>query len=298
MNPSYVTLAPRGILAIDGADRTAFLQGLVTNDVTPVGPSRAVYSALLTPQGKFLHDFFIAALGDRLLLDCEAERLADLQRRLKLYKLRSKVALEDGSASFSVTALFGDGVLEALGLPAEPGAAAALGDGIAFTDPRLPALGARAILPRGTEAAVSEAKGFQPAGPDAYERLRLEFGVPDGSRDMLVDKAILLENGLDELNAISWRKGCYMGQELTARTRYRGLVRKRLMPVAVEGPLPEPGALVMLGDKEAGEMRTGAGDRALALLRLEEVERARAEGLPLLAGETRIVPGRPDWAAY
>ena len=298
MNPSYVTLAPRGILAIDGADRTAFLQGLVTNDVTPVGAARAVYSALLTPQGKFLHDFFIAALGDRLLLDCEAERLADLQRRLKMYKLRSKVALEDDSARFSVTALFGGGALEALGLPAEPGAAAALSDGIAFTDPRLPALGARAVLPRGTEAEALEAKGFRPAAPDAYERLRLELGVPDGSRDMLVDKAILLENGLDDLNAISWQKGCYMGQELTARTRYRGLVRKRLMPVAVEGPLPEPGAIVMLGDKEAGELRTGAGDRALALLRLEEVERARAEGLPLQVGGTRIVPGRPDWATY
>jgi folate-binding protein YgfZ len=302
MTKSHVTLAPRGILAIGGDDRVAFLHGLVTNDVTKVGPAQAVYSAFLTPQGKYLHDFTISELGGRLLLDCEAERLADLQRRLKMYKLRSKITLEDATAAYSVTALFGEGALEAVGLTAEPGAATRLGDGVVFTDPRLAALGARAILPRGTEAAVLESglggKGFAPAHADAYERLRLEAGVPDGSRDMIVDKAILLENNLDDLQAISWQKGCYMGQELTARTRYRGLVRKRLMPVTVEGPLPESGAIVMLGDKEAGEMRTGADGRALALLRLEEVERARTEGLPLVVGDATIVPVKPDWATW
>ncbi|EWY41301.1 glycine cleavage system protein T [Skermanella stibiiresistens SB22] len=296
MTKSYVTLAPRGILAIGGDDRVAFLQGLVTNDVTKVGPSQAVYSAFLTPQGKYLHDFTISEVDGRLLLDCEAERLADLQRRLKMYKLRSKITLEDATAAYSVTALFGEGALEAVGLTAEPGAAAPLGGGVVFTDPRLAALGARAILPRGTEVAALE--DFAPADGDAYERLRLEAGVPDGSRDMIVDKAILLENNLDDLQAISWQKGCYMGQELTARTRYRGLVRKRLMPVTVEGSLPESGAIVMLGDKEAGEMRTGADGRALALLRLEEVERARAEGLPLVVGDATIVPVKPDWATW
>src|SRR4051794_16824524 len=127
MSKNYVTLASRGILAIDGPDRATFLQGLVSNDVTQAGPSRAIYSAFLTAQGKYLHDFFIAETGERLLLDCEAERLPDLQRRLKMYKLRSKIALEDVSAQFSVTALFGPGALEALGLPAEPGAAAPFG---------------------------------------------------------------------------------------------------------------------------------------------------------------------------
>jgi folate-binding protein YgfZ len=298
MSKNYVTLPSRGILAIDGPDRVTFLQGLVSNDVTQVGPSHAIYAAFLTPQGKYLHDFLIAELGEKLLLDGEANRLADLQRRLKMYKLRSKIALEDAGAQFSVTALFGPGALEALGLTAEPGAAAPLGGGVVFADPRLAGLGARAILPRGTEAAVLESAGFAPAGAASYERLRLEAGVPDGSRDMVVEKAILLENNLDELHAISWQKGCYMGQELTARTRYRGLVRKRLFPVIVEGVLPEPGTVVMLGDKEAGEVRSGSGDRALALLRLEEIARAEAEGLPLLAGETRLVPVKPDWVNF
>jgi folate-binding protein YgfZ len=298
MSKNYVTLPSRGILAIDGPDRATFLQGLVSNDVTQAGPSRAVYAAFLTPQGKYLHDFFIVELGEKLLLDGEAERLPDLQRRLKMYKLRSKVTLEDAGAQFSVTALFGPGIWQALGLTAEPGVAVTLGGGVVFADPRLAGLGARAILPCGTEREVLEAAGFTPADAASYERLRLEAGVPDGSRDMVVEKAILLENNLDELHAISWQKGCYMGQELTARTRYRGLVRKRLFPVIVEGALPEPGTVVMLGDKEAGEVRSGAGDRALALLRLEEVARAEAEGLPLLAGETRLVPVKPDWVNF
>ena len=141
MSKNYVTLPSRGILAIDGPDRAAFLQGLVSNDVTQAGPSRAIYAAFLTPQGKYLHDFFVVELGGKLLLDCEAERLADLQRRLKMYKLRSKITLEDVSTQFSVTAAFGAGALEALGLPAEAGAAAPLGDGVVFVDPRLPGLG-------------------------------------------------------------------------------------------------------------------------------------------------------------
>jgi folate-binding protein YgfZ len=298
MSKNYVTLPSRGILAIDGPDRVTFLQGLVSNDVTQVGPSHAIYAAFLTPQGKYLHDFLIAELGEKLLLDGEANRLADLQRRLKMYKLRSKIALEDAGAQFSVTALFGPGALEALSLTAEPGAAVPLGGGVVFADPRLAGLGARAILPRGTEGEVLEPAGFAPADASSYERLRLEAGVPDGSRDMVVEKAILLENNLDELHAISWQKGCYMGQELTARTRYRGLVRKRLFPVIVEGVLPEPGTVVMLGDKEAGEVRSGSGDRALALLRLEEIARAEAEGLPLLAGEARLVPVKPDWMNF
>jgi folate-binding protein YgfZ len=299
MSMNYVTLPSRGILAVDGPDRAAFLQGLVSNDVTQAGPSRAIYAAFLTPQGKYLHDFLIVELGGKLLIDCEAGRLADLQRRLKMYKLRSKVTLEDVSAQYSVTAAFGPGALEALNLPVgEPGAAAVLGDGVVFADPRLPALGSRAILPRGTEASVLEAAGFAAAEVADYDRLRLEAGVPDGSRDLIVEKAILLENNLDELNAISWQKGCYMGQELTARTRYRGLVRKRLFPVIVEGTLPEPGTTVMLGDKEAGEMRSGSGDRALALLRLEEIERAQAEGIPLLAGDAKLTPVKPGWVNF
>jgi len=280
----------RGLVAIGGGDRTAFLQGLVSNDVRRVSANRAVYAALLTPQGRFLHDFFIGAIGETLYLDCEALRRDDLRRRLSIYRLRSKVTLADATSDFAVALLYGTDLAAQLGLDAEPGAARPWEGGVVYVDPRLPELGARAILPRAHAGAILARAGLVPGNAADYDRLRLSLGVPDGSRDLPVEKAILLENGFDELNGIDWEKGCYMGQELTARTRYRGLVRKRLLPVEVDGPLPAPGTPVMAGDKEAGEMRSGRDGFGLALLRLEHLDAA-----PLVAGSSRLSPRKPDW---
>ena len=280
----------RGLIAISGDDRTTFLQGLVSNDVSRVSADRAIYAALLTPQGRYLHDFFIAAIGDAFYLDCEASRRDDLRRRLSIYRLRSKVTLADATADFVVALLYGADLAARLGLGDELGAAKPWEGGVVYVDPRLPELGARAILPRAYAGEILARAGLVPGDTADYDRLRLSLGVPDGSRDLPVEKAILLENGFDELHGIDWQKGCYMGQELTARTRYRGLVRKRLLPVEVDGPLPAPGTPVMVGDKEAGEMRSGIDGLGLALLRLEHLD----DGLR--CGDSRLKPRRPAWA--
>jgi folate-binding protein YgfZ len=140
--------------------------------------------------------------------------------------------------------------------------------------------------------------GLRRGDPVEYDRLRLSLGVADGSKDLVLEKAILLEAGFDELNGVDWKKGCYMGQELTARTKYRGLVKKRLMPVRVDGPLPAPGTPVMLGDQEAGELRSGSDGLALALLRLDAVEAAAGTGRKLSAGEATLEPVKPPWAQF
>jgi folate-binding protein YgfZ len=285
---SYCVLESRGVLEVGGEDRVAFLQGLVSNDVSKAASDHALYAALLTPQGKYLHDFFIAASGERLLLDVEAARLEDLRRRLALYKLRSKVTLANATEQYQMIAAFGPGAAQALELEEKAGAARPFAAGVAFVDPRLSGLGVRLIVPR--DVAMS-ALGFAPADESVYDRLRLSLGVPDGSRDLVIEKSILLEAGFDELNGIDWQKGCYVGQELTARTRYRGLIKKRLMPVAVDGPLPAPDSIILLGGVEAGEMRSGRDGIGLALLRLEAVE----DGRPLTAGDARLTPQRPEW---
>jgi folate-binding protein YgfZ len=294
----WAGLADRGVLALGGPDRVDFLQGLVSNDVRRAGPERAIWAALLTPQGKYLHDFLIAELDGTLLLDCEAARRDDLLRRLKLYRLRAKVTLEDRTPDLAVAVAFGPGAAAALGLPGgERGAARPFGGGTAFVDPRTPALGARAILPRaGAEAALKGA-GLAPRAASEWTLRRLGLGVPEGSGDLAVEKAILLENGFDALDGVAWDKGCYVGQELTARTKYRGLVKKRLVPVRLDGPPPAPGTPVTTGDgRDAGEVRSVLGDRGLALLRIEELERALDGGAGLLAGEARLLPERPAWA--
>ena len=295
---SYALLEDRGVLEVSGADRRTFLQGLVSNDVQKLGPQRVLYAAFLTPQGKYLHDFFLVERGEVIHLESERARLPDLLRRLSMFKLRAKVALADVGEKFAVAAAFGSDAGIRLGLPAELGAAAPFADGIAYVDPRLAELGARLILPRSAGTRALEAAGLARAEPADYDRLRLSLGVPDGSRDLPVEKAILLEAGFDELNGVDWDKGCYMGQELTARTKYRALIRKRLMPVTVDGPLPESGTIIKLGDQDAGEIRSGRGDRALALLRLEAVNEAAKLGAPLIAGAARVTPTKPDWARF
>jgi folate-binding protein YgfZ len=298
--PAFAILESRAVLAVSGEDRLAFLQGLVSTDVAAVSATKAIHAAFLTAQGKYLHDFFIAALGDGFVLDCEAARAEDLRKRLSIYRLRAKVTIEL-RPDLAVAAIYGPGGADpvtAFGLAGEAGAARGLDGGVAFVDPRLAAVGARVILPADTAAAVLAAAGLVGGTAADYDRLRLSHGLPDGSRDLVPEKSILLENGFDELHGVDWEKGCFLGQELTARTHYRGLVKKRLMPVEIDGPLPAPGTPVTLGDKEAGEMRSGADALGLALLRLDAVETASREGAALNAGAAQLTPKKPAWAEF
>lgn len=280
----------RSLIRIEGPDARPFLQGIVSNDVNKVSQERAIYAALLTPQGKYLHDFFIAEIDGALWLDCEAGRREDLLKRLTRFKLRSKVALAAGPESYAVVLAYGPGALTALGLSAERGVARPFAGGLVYADPRLADMGARAIVPRVAETALSSA-GAVPGDPIEYEKMRLRNGLPDGSRDLEIEKSILLENGFEELAGVDWDKGCYMGQELTARTHYRALIKKRLVPVEVEGASPESGTPVFAGGTEVGTMRSAAGGWGLVLLKTEALQR----GQSLAAGNARLVPRVPVW---
>jgi len=274
----HFTLLPhRSVIAVGGADRAEFLQGLISNDTTKVGPDQAIWAALLTPQGRFLNDMFVVEDGSgTFLLETERERAPALARKLKMYTLRSKITVEDRSAATEVAVVFGP---DAGGILPVAGATA-------FVDPRLPELGVRVLAPVDQAAALL---GLNEAPLAAYEVLRLRLGVPDGSRDLRVEKALLLESGFDELHGVDWKKGCYMGQELTARTKYRGLIKRRLFPVRIEGPLPASGAPVHRDGKEVGEIRSGLGDRALAMLQIDAADGA------LTADGATLFPERPPW---
>ncbi len=291
----FTRLSHRAVVEVGGEDRRSFLQGLISNDIAKAGAGRALWAAFLTPQGKFLHDLFVAERGEVLLLDVEAARAEEFRKKLSLYRLRAKVtlALAEGLA---VWAALGDGVPAALGLDDAAGAAGEFAGGVAFVDPRLAAAGSRLLLPADAAEAALAGAGLAAADFAAWDRARIRLGLPDGSRDLPVDKAILLENGFDELNGVDFTKGCYLGQELTSRTKHRGLVRKRLMPVAIDGPAPEPGTPVRWGEAEAGEMRSSAGDVGLALIRLEHFRQAC--GAAFTCGAARLTPWQPDWAVF
>lgn len=295
MNTLTCVPLDRGVLRIAGDDARVFLQGLISNDVQQVRPDRAIWAAFLTPQGRYLHDFFISADDGDLLLDCEADRLDDLKRRLSIYRLRSRVTL--ARAELAVWALPGCAAAEVLGLPpGEAGAARRFAGGTVFVDPRLAAAGARALLPLEDGARALAELGFVTGERAVYEQLRIGLGLPDGSRDSIVEKSLLLECGFDELHGIDWNKGCFLGQELTARTRYRGLVKRRLVPVRAEGPLPPPGTPVTLAGKEVGEVRSGLDGLALAMLRLDALGAASATAQEMRADDARLFPEPPEWA--
>jgi hypothetical protein len=260
-------LPGRGVVEVSGEDRVGFLQGLVSNDVTEAAPGRAVWAALLTPQGKWLADFFLLADGGRLLLDCERTQAPMLVQRLGRYRLRARASLRDRSDEVFVHAAWE-------GVPA-------LAEGaIGAPDPRLAEAGWRVLASAPLAADATEAE---------WDAHRLALGLPDGSRDLEAEKTVLLEAGFDELHGVSWSKGCYLGQELTARTKYRGLVKRRLVPVAVEGPLPPPGSRITRAGAEVGEMRSGREGLGLAQLRLEALTG------PLACGESVLHPRPPAW---
>jgi hypothetical protein len=259
-------LEDRRIIVLSGPEARPFLQGLITNDVEKVGPGRAIYAALLTPQGKVLFDFLIAEGDGALMLDCHRDVRDALVKRLSMYRLRAKVQIEPRD-QLSVYA-------------------GAVGErGMSFPDPRLPALGERTI------GASAEMPAAAP-GAAAYLERRLDLGVPEGG-DFGSDKMFALDADLDELHAVDFGKGCYVGQELTARMKHRGTARKRLLPVATAdgGALP-PGDISATG-RSVGEIVSVHGSRGFALIRLDKLDETGDE--PLLAGEKNVRIARPVW---
>ena len=250
-----VFLYNRAVLRISGRDRVSFLQGLISNDLEKLTPDKALYALLLTPQGRFQDDFFIVDHEGALLLTPEKEAAEALKNRLELYKLRSEVEIE---------------LLEDWSLGAHPassylprGTVTHRNSYIEFVDPRLSGMGTLILGPIPFDSGLEF---------NLYDIHRLSLGVPDGGRDMIRGKAIPLENSMDQLDAIDWDKGCYLGQELTARTKYSGEVRKSLWRVLKQaGPMPYFDERLFFGDKEVGRMRSSCGLQGLALVRTDEL---------------------------
>ena len=292
---AYTHLTNRGIISVTGSDSRDFLQGIISNDITLVSPNKTIYAALLTPQGKYLFDFFISQSGEKLLIECEKDRVPDLMKRLRIYKLRANADLVDETETYSIFAIWGDDAAQATGLHNERGLAHEISGGTQFIDPRLNTAGVRSVLPIEAAEAQLQSLAAEPASASDYDLHRLKLGLPDASRDLVVDKAILIESGFDELNGVDWNKGCYMGQELTARTKYRGLVKKRLISVFIEGAAPEPGTPIMVGDKNAGEMRSSNAGHGIALLRLDQLNNEAAE---YICDQAILRPNKPTWADF
>lgn len=247
-NPEY--LADRAVIRISGADNNTFLQGLITQDLDALTPSTPIFAALLTPQGKILFDFFVHQSDDDLLVDCNATAAPTLAKRLKLYKLRAAVTIEQD---------------ETLGVyaAAEP---FAIDGAEAVADPRSEALGWRLV-----------ARAGAPSGETgAYEARRLALGAPEFGKDFDGSEMFLMDVNYDALAGVSYQKGCFVGQEVASRMKRKGEARKRTLIVDLDGPAPERGTPVTAGESTLGEILSAQDGRALAMIRLDRWEKAKA----------------------
>jgi len=266
-------LADRSVISVAGPESRSFLQGLISNDIEESAPGRGIYATLLTPQGKILFDFFVADSGNGFLLDCAAMRQADLLKRLALYRLRSKVEIA-ARPDLAVAAVWKE----------QPAASVA-----SYPDPRHGELGTRLVGPR---AELEQSISSYEVGD--YDAHRLTLGIPD-SADLPPDAVFALDAGLEELKGVSFKKGCYIGQEVTARMKHRATARRRFVIAETDGELPAPETAIIAAQRELGMMATGKNSRALALVRLDRLAEAEELGHPIAAGGRRINLRRPRW---
>lgn len=291
MNQS-VFLETRGIIELSGEDCRSFLQDLVSNDIDRLGPAQAIYAALLTPQGKYLFDFFLVEHEDKILLDVDGYRIAQLAKRLEMYRLRADVTIEPLPGTWTVAALLS--IPEFLDAD-RAGACTSVFGGEIFVDPRSPKLGARAILPADQWSAAAVALRLNEKPFKIYQERRLEVGVPDGKQDLEADKTLLLEARFDEWHGVDFTKGCYVGQEVTARSKHRGSVRRRYYPVRFTGPTPASGTPVTLGGRAIGATCSALENRGIAFLRIKDVEDALSENKNLIAGGAALEICEPEF---
>ncbi len=271
-------LTDRSVLRVTGEPARGFLNNLVTGDIETLTPGDARYTALLTPQGKIIADFIVvdasANEGGGFLIDCPKALAADLAQKLTFYKLRAKVTIETIDTLCVLAAW--DGQTTAPQAMTERG--------LVYRDPRLPALGLRAIVP--TDAANDAASDLGATLVDAseYDAHRIALGVPRGGIDFIYGDTFPHDADLDKLNGVDFRKGCFVGQEVVSRVEHRGTARNRIVPVAFDEHPAQDGVAVMAGDKTVGTMGSSAGKQGLAMLRVDRVTEAIDAGTPLIAG--------------
>jgi tRNA-modifying protein YgfZ len=281
-------LPDRGVVKVAGDDARRFLNGLVTNDMAKVAPGNPRFAALLTPQGKIIVDFIIAEApapdGGGFFLDCPRALVPELVEKLNFYKLRAKVICEDLSDVLGVMAVWnGAGDSEY---------------GLSYPDPRLPALGTRVMLPPHLAAEAAADLGATLADAESYDAHRIALGIPRGGFDFIYADTFPHEADMDQLNGVDFDKGCYVGQEVVSRVEHRASARSRVLPIAYDEFSPISGLPITAGDKQVGTLGSTAKGRGLALMRLDRIETAIADGIPLEAGGIAIRPVKPDWAKF
>jgi tRNA-modifying protein YgfZ len=281
-------LSDRGVVKVAGDDARSFLHGLVSADMLELRPGGARFGGLLTPQGKIIADFIATEAAEKdgggFFLDVARERAKPLVDRLNLYKLRSRVMVED--------------LCDVLGVLAAWDGTGTTSVGLAYPDPRLPALGVRIMLPPHRAGDASARLGASLVGEEQYEAHRIALGIPRGGADFGYGDAFPHEADMDQLSGVDFAKGCYVGQEVVSRMEHRGTARTRAVPVRYDGATPLAGAAITAGARPVGTLGSAANGYGVALVRLDRAAEALSHGDTLAADGVPIRLVKPDWARF
>ena len=253
INNVYI-LEDRGILFIQGSDTKEFLQNLITNDIDKVDEANSCFSSLLTPQGKYLFDFLVVKHKKGYFIDCEKKQIEELFKQLNIYKLRSDIEILNLSNEFVVAAFSYEKFISFDGAKDLPGNTFKYGEDPVFLDPRHKKLGGRLIINLEKLYLSLKKLDLKSTNPEEYYKLSYELGIPQKNTEKLRNKLFGIECNFEELNGIDFKKGCYIGQEITSRIKLRNKLSKRLLPIQlIEGKLIE-GATIKNNDNEIGKV--------------------------------------------
>ena len=253
INNVYI-LEDRGILFIQGSDTKEFLQNLITNDINKVDEANSCFASLLTPQGKYLFDFLVVKHKKGYFIDCEKKQIEELFKQLNIYKLRSDIEILNLSNEFVVAAFSYEKFMLFDGAKDLPGNTFKYREDPVFLDPRHKKLGGRLIINLEKLYLSLKKLDLKSTNPEEYYKLSYELGIPQKNTEKLRNKLFGIECNFEELNGIDFKKGCYIGQEITSRIKLRNKLSKRLLPIQlIEGKLIE-GSTIKNNDNEIGKV--------------------------------------------
>ena len=289
-----ITLEDRGFIQVKGPEAKDLLQNIVTNDMEKVTNSSTVFSSILTPQGKYLFEFFVLKLKDDYLLECEKKSTAEIIKLLKFYKLRTKVDFIDLSEKYVAAVISLEKFKEMKGSNLSKGSTTSYREDPVYIDPRNNKLGAKIISKLENIHLAIKKLNLKIADKKNYYNKSFELGIPQIDLNKLKEKIFGIENNLDELNGIDFKKGCYIGQENTSRIKLRNKLRRRILPVQeISGVLSE-NDIIKFKDNEIGKIMIDK-PYAFALVKVVEPDLKEFANIELICGKSKVKIIKPEW---
>ena len=279
----YYNLTKNEIIKISGKDKCNFLQGIISNDIKNVENGKPIYSSILSPQGRFLYDFFVIKNQDSFLLECRKVHSFEILKKFNMHKLRSDVNFELQN-NFEILLLN----IEDIDIVLE-----SLKNKMHFSDPRFPKLLSRIYIKGSDVEKIINSSRLKEISNQDYKNFRLKYFIPDFTEDAEIGKSLLMEMRFDKLNGISWDKGCYMGQEVTARMKYRNIVKKQLFGVKINFNSFTDNDIKVEGES-IGKLMSHNKRYGISIINLKKLEEFSCRNF--YSGDSNIKVEIPWWA--